>query len=593
MNKQNSASVPDENRIEELLGKIQPVPGEEFHRRMHRAPWSGKQSRSDLFSPHMRMAVALVMFAILAAFIATPQGRAWAQEVVQFFRKVNFTSIPVSLEEQEWRNTPSGQYELPLVPVFIPTLAPEMMGLKECRSPQNIQSYACQVAYAESKLGFDLKEFPQTPEGWIFKSIQIDLTSRSATIIYTHYTEHGGDFLLKQGLGMFQNGYETWSLVPAEKIEPVQIGPYTGEYVLGNFSLRQGDNAWRWDTEGEIQRLAWSDGKRWYYIEILPPGPGHITRNEMVALASGLVDSPVEVADPLNPDSLASITDAEAYSKLDVKAPTTLPLGYKFSHARYFPFNNEVHLHYESYGGKLVVYEWKGNPDDFDALSKIYVDHEIVQVHGTPAFYGVPKAVSQYESSYLFLAWEEDTLNYRLYFYFDPVWGSGILDASKMIAIAESMGDINDYKRNDREPYEYVDIYERSLGFRIKEFPEVPTGWSYEDVAAHRYPDCISVSYSAIKENGRLTLRQCSSDTRNDKIPSNAIQDIMIGKTKGQYIVGNFDAGEDGKTIWRSDLLYKQLQWQDGGLWLELAVYGESAILYDQNDLISLAERLK
>ena len=596
MNKQNLSAVPDENKIEELLGKIQPVPSENFHQKMRQASWLGKQSHPDMSSYRFRMALAAMVIVILATLAATPQGRAWAQEVVQFFKRVNFTSIPVSPEEQEWMSARGETYDLPLVPVFIPTPAPEMMSLEECQAPQNIHSYACQVAYAESKLGFDLKEFPKTPEGWIFKSIIFDTALQTATITYTHYSEHGGDFVLKQGFGEFQNAYGIWSLVPAEKVETVKIGSYTGEYVLGGFSLIQGDNEWRWYSEDSIQRLGWSDGSRWYYIEILPPSPGHITRDQLVELAASIVNSPTEVADPLNPDSLTSIADAEQYSKLDLKAPTLLPLGYEFSYARYFSFNNEVHLHY-NYGQDLVIYEWQGNPYNFDALSKIYSDHEIVTVNGEPAFYGVPKAVSQYESTYLFLAWRDDNLNYQIYFYFDPSWGGGLLDKSRMITIAESMGDINDYKRNDLKPYEYVGVYEQSLGFQIKKFPMEPTGWSFADVSAYTHPDCISMSYAAMKESGWLYLRQCNSNTdkyfdlRN--VPSDAIERIKIGKNNGQYIIGNFDTGDDGKTFWNSDLLYRRLRWQEDGLWLELVIHGDSALLHDKEDMTAYAESLQ
>jgi len=597
MNKQNTSVIPDENKIEELLGKIQPVPSEGFHQKMKLAPWAGKQSRSSLIPLRMRIAIAMAVVFILVTLAATPQGRAWAQEVVQFFRKVNFTSIPVSPEEQEWMNAPAQMYDLPLVPVFLPTPTHDMMSLQECQLPQSIQSYACQIAYAESKVDFNLKEFPHTLEGWIFKSVNYDTASKTATITYTHYTEHGGDFVLKQGFGKFQDTYGIWSLVPAEKVEKVQIGKYNGEYVLGSFSLREGDNTWRWDTEGEIQRLAWSDGERWYYIEMLPPSPGYITRDELVKLAASIVDYPTDVADPLNPDSLTSIAEAEEYSKLDLKAPTMLPLGYEFSYARYFPANEEVHLHYKNYGEDLVIYEWKGKPYDFDALAKMYGEHEIVTVNGEPAFYGVPKAVAQYTSTYLLLAWRDENLNYQMYFYFDPSWGGGLLDKDKLIAIAESMRDINDYKRNNVKPYEYVKIYETSLDFPIKEFSKVPEGWSFANVSTNVQPDCISMTYTSTNESGRLYLNQCKSDTnpyRNQpNIPSSAMENVKIGEENGQYLVGGSETGDDGKSVWDESLLYRRLGWLEDGRWMEIVIQGDSVLLYDKEDLIAIAESLQ
>jgi hypothetical protein len=539
----------------------------------------------------------MVVVVILAALAATPQGRAWAQEMVQFFRKVNFTSIPVSSQEQEWMNTPTKMIDLPLVPLFLPTSTPDMLSLQECQPPQDIQSYACQIAFTESKLGFNLKEFPKTLDGWIFKSVTFDAALQSATIIYSHYTEHGSEFIFKQGFGQFPNSYGNWSLVPAEKVETVQIGSYQGEYVLGSFSLRDGDNAWRWDTEGDIQRLAWNDGNRWYYIEILPPSPRYITRDELVKLADSLVDSPTVLADPLNPDSLTSIANAEKVSKLNLKAPTLLPLGYDFSYARYFPTNHEVHLHYGDSINKLTIYEWKGKNYDFAALAKIYSEHDITMVNGQPAFYGVPKAVAQYTSTYLLLAWRDEDLNYQMYFYFEPAWGGGLLDKDKMVAIAESMSDINDYKRNNTKPYEYVNIYETSLDFSIKKFSKEPKGWSFTNVSANVQPNCIWMTYTSKNESGNLYLNQCQSNTSpyldQSNIPSNAIENVEIGKEKAQYIVGGFETDDNGKSVWNAGLLYRRLTWLEDGQWTEIIIYGESALLHNKDDLIALAESLQ
>ena len=93
MNKQSTSVLPDENKIEELLGKIQPVPSEGFHQRMRQALWLRKQNRPSLIPLRMRVAIAMTVVIVLAVLAATPQGRAWAQQMAQFFQKVNFTSI--------------------------------------------------------------------------------------------------------------------------------------------------------------------------------------------------------------------------------------------------------------------------------------------------------------------------------------------------------------------------------------------------------------------------------------------------------------------------------------------------------------------
>ncbi|MFT3891332.1 MAG: hypothetical protein QM730_06835 [Anaerolineales bacterium] len=164
MNKQNTSVLPDENKIEELLGKIQPIPSEEFHQKMKQVPWLGKQSRPKLIPFRMRVAVSMIVIAILAMLAATPQGRAWAQEAVQFFKQVNVTTIPLSKKEAEQWNAPTETYDLPLMPVIISAPPTEMLSIPGCETAAKAQSYSCQVAYAESQLNFDLMELSEKPQ---------------------------------------------------------------------------------------------------------------------------------------------------------------------------------------------------------------------------------------------------------------------------------------------------------------------------------------------------------------------------------------------------------------------------------------------
>lgn len=121
MNNQSISSVPDENRIEELLGKIQPMPSEVFHKKMEQADWRNEQIHPKAITnkPRLKLAVALVVLLAIVLVAVTPQGRAWAQEIVQFFRSVDSTTIPLSQEEIEWMYYTPEEYELPLVQVLI------------------------------------------------------------------------------------------------------------------------------------------------------------------------------------------------------------------------------------------------------------------------------------------------------------------------------------------------------------------------------------------------------------------------------------------------------------------------------------------
>jgi hypothetical protein len=594
MNKQDVLTTPDESRIEELLEKIQPMPSERFHQKIKGAIWQVKEGKLAITRRfHMKIAFAIIILASLTTLFVTPQGRAWAQEIFQFFRRVNFTTIPISEEEKKWMDVQFEQYELPLVEILAPTVSPDLAALPECQSSQGGQSYSCQIAYAESKLGFDLKELPVQPEGWEVDFLNFNMTSQTAVIGYkmdVSYRSYG-QLLLVQSLGSNLDMYLN-SPVPTDKVETVKVGSYYGEYVKGCFNSSSDGKELIWDDSDLSQRLAWSDGTQWYLIEFWGNSniSNSISRDQLIKLAADLVNKPIKKVEPLDPEFLYSISDAEKLSGLDLKAPTLLPLGIEFSSARYFSLNDEVHLRY-GMNEELVIYEWKGKSINFDAVSSTSnKDYEIVEVNGEKAFYGSVEGAD----AHLFLWWEEDGLNYQMYHY---QYFGGKLSKEKMIAIAESMSDINNFRGATFKPYDYVTIYEQSLGFDAKEFPTVPVGWSFTSVSAYAQPVCINISYTAEKESGWLFLNQCSTDM--DKyfdlynIPRNAMERVNIGKSKGQYIIGNSEVDDSGKLVWNSNLPFRILRWQEDGLWIQITLSGDSIVLYDKEDLISYAESLR
>jgi len=600
MNKQNVSAMPDENKIEELLAKIQPVPSGDFHKKMEQAHWRTEQIQPRVVTnkPRLKLAVAMVVLLTITMFAVTPQGRALAQEVVQFFRRVSATTIPLSEEEKESMFVTPEQYELPLAKVLTPILSPELINLPECQDSQDERSYGCQIAYAESRLGFDLKELPFQPEGWKLDSLHFDAISKTAFISYKidiSYSSYS-HLTLVQGLGEnpIVSNYPL-EAVPSDRVEVIKIGPYNGEYVKGGFIPSNDGSELRWNDSEDRQRLAWGDGTRWFFIDLFAntSSAKSIGRDQLIELAESLVDKPNNTVASLDPDFLYSISDAEELSGLDLKAPTLLPLGVDFSSAQYLSTSDKVLLRY-GMNDELVVQEWMGTPTSFDDLSPTSnLDYEIVDVNGRNAFF----AFSSGTSPYWFLWWSEDEMNYQIYYYQYTSPGGGVLNKEKMIAIAESMSDINDSRSNAFKPYEYVTIYEQSLGFDTKEFQTTPIGWTFTNVSAGAQPDCINISYTAEKQVGWLYLQQCSTNTdkyfeRYD-IPRNAIERVKIGNSHGQYIIGNSEFKDSGEIAWNSSMPFRILRWQQDGLWMQIVISGDSTLVYDKEDLITYAESLK
>ena len=553
----------------------------------------------------------LIVIAVLA--LITPQGRAWAQEVVQFFRKINSDTIQLSDEQSrsmnEFLEQMNKPYDLPLMPVFIPPVppvAPDMAKISGCETPQKSESYHCQVALAESKLGFDLKELPEKPKGWEFQSLWFNSDSRTATISYELDIQRFGggisssNFVLIQGMGNPSKsvwfGGNSGDVVPADKVESVSVGAYQGEYVKGDFngfSSKPGDNIQAWSYDDHRQRLAWSEGSHWYLIDFSPNLniANTMNKDDLIRLAQSLVTSPAIITEPLDPAHLTSVSDAEKISGLDLKAPTLLPMNIDFSYAHYFQDKKEVHLVY-GFNEELDIQEWEGKPVEFKKpLGKYEFTCEIVSMNGNEAFYCFFDGPN-HPNPRAFLWWRKDNLNYQMSY---VTYTGGKINREQMLLIAESMRNIDDYQKNGKKSYEQIVLYEQALGIDAKKFPQTSTEWTFVNFYGEPFTQCIGLLYTSTTKQGTLFINQCKTNKASDltAFPSRSIERVKVGSNRGQYITGGFVIADNGKQVWDSTLPVKLLYWQDDGLWLQMFVSGESAVQHTKEDLISLAESLR
>ncbi|HEU0292492.1 MAG TPA: hypothetical protein VFR47_07135 [Anaerolineales bacterium] len=610
MNKSTLSAVPDENKIEELLARIQPVPSGNFHKKMEQASWLDEQGSNRTISSRRRLRLAFVIVMLLGITVlaVTPPGRAWAQEAAQFFWRVSSATIQLPEEQaksmNEWTSDANRQYDLPLIPVLIPAVAPEMAAISGCEAPQSSQSYRCQVALAESKLGFDLKELPANITNFELRSISIDTDSQLAVMSYdldlkylgynsTGFTS-SSNLVFIQGLGDFADFAEhlnnPWEAVPADKVEPVSIGASKGEYVKGRFYFQSDSNVLVWSEEFSDQRLAWSEGTRWYLFKFSPNLnlAGTLDKDQLIHLAESLVNSSIETARSLNPDHLLSISDAEKISGLDLKAPTLLPMDLDFSYARYLPDLKQVQLVY-GLDESLVIHEWEGDPLEYKKpLGKYEFTCEIANMNGEEAFY----CFFEGPNPRSFLWWHKDGFNYEMYY---DSFAAGQIDRERMLLIAESMQDVDDFRKESRRNYEQVVLYEQALGLDIKKFPQTPAGWVFTNFWSNARLKCIGLYYTSTTGQGGLSVGQCQTDKRTDLslYPFDAVKRTKVGSARGYYVAGGYIITADGKQVWDPNSLVRKLYWQEDGLWLQISIYGDATLLYDKENLISVAESLR
>jgi hypothetical protein len=327
--------MPDENKTEELLSKIQPVPSEGFHQQMAQSAWrANEQNQGTRIVRNSRLKITVALIVLIGiTWIVTPQGRAFAQRIFLFFTVTESTSFPIPTEQVYSlppTETPVPTYILPLetVGTIVPAQAIKTPD-ESCTAPEAQSGYFCQIQAVEVQAGFDAKEIPHDPRGMKFS--QATFHSATQAIIMEFVVITGGGYLnLNQGVGEFPEAYK-WGEVPAEGLKQVTVNGQYAEIAFGTFAVYPNSSEAVWQPGGML-RLHWREGERWFALEKMgDPYPIEwIDENEIVKLAESLVgERPFDQVPPLDPEYLTSVEAAEELAGFDIPVPTILPAGYE------------------------------------------------------------------------------------------------------------------------------------------------------------------------------------------------------------------------------------------------------------------------
>ena len=165
--------------------------------------------KMNTIKPHRTLRVAYAILAIVALLVvafATPQGRSFAQNVLQFFTRAESTTIPLQPSQiVTGEPDPSA-----------PTVEP----------PAPLIS----VAEAEARLGFGVAELPFVPDGFNYLGARL-----YGNAVNIEYQARGGGanlIIVQSQEGVIQSD---WDQVPENAIVPVKIGESDGEFVRGTF----------------------------------------------------------------------------------------------------------------------------------------------------------------------------------------------------------------------------------------------------------------------------------------------------------------------------------------------------------------------
>ncbi len=179
--------------------------------------------------------VIVTIVVLLTLTLVTPQGRAFAQEILQFFNRAESKVLPLSSDQivspEEAQSMPTAQPPAPLI----------------------------SVAEAEKTAGFDAKELPSVPKGFEFAgAMAID----GGISIQYQAQGNGGQLVINESTSGFMQS--DWDQAPEDAITQVRIGELDAEIVQGSYVVYTGETSARWNPDAPILRLRWIEEGIWF-----------------------------------------------------------------------------------------------------------------------------------------------------------------------------------------------------------------------------------------------------------------------------------------------------------------------------------------
>ena len=231
---------------------------------------------------------ALAVAALTAVIFITPQGRAIAQNVLQFFRRAESNVLPL----------PPGQIASPEDAQGVPIAPPP--------------SPFVNMVEAEIVAGFDVFELPLVPDGFEFLGA---IAEKGKVSIQYEAVGGGGALVINESTNGFMQS--EWDQAPVEAITQIVIGQLDGELVQGTYVVYPGETVARWNADAPILRLRWIENGIWF--ELAKFGGvdriAYLDRDALVELAESITNDPF----PLE------VQAAEAKAGYDALEPAVIP----------------------------------------------------------------------------------------------------------------------------------------------------------------------------------------------------------------------------------------------------------------------------
>lgn len=290
--------------------------------------------------------ITLTIVVLLALALITPQGRAFAQNILRFFVRTESDAIPMPTSEPvNWVDLTPG--------VPSATRTPQPVTAIFANDCGDYGSPTCSVEQIRSKVDFPVKEPANIPQGLYF----MGATGGPDNIHLLYYYEnHSGSLSITMERWAGAPSPQTDLIGASAKVEEVPIGGLTGEYFKGIFVSESEGNVATWDPNFGVETLRWvEDGISYTMQYSYPPAP--LGKEGMAALAENMTTEPVAklpmpvpTEDPYvwNPSDTynLSVSEAEQLAGFKLSLPTRLPEIISLVGASYDAEHNVVAVFY-------------------------------------------------------------------------------------------------------------------------------------------------------------------------------------------------------------------------------------------------------
>lgn len=521
----------------------------------------------------------LLMFATI--LLATPAGRAWAQQIWQFF----------SHAESDTRTFPQVSEVQPEASLANSLPTPTLVSLENCGS---WAKPLCTQAQAQEQVDYKLKQFPDLPEGVHFEGAYVE----EGTVLLRYL--HGLDLIQMPTENVLKDKTEVGA---SATIEKVQIGAYQGEYVQGVWFGGRYDPQITWQSDADIRTLQWEEDGTLYSIQTI----GTMwTKESLVELAQSLIAKPsVERATPdnptfvdetaLDPTHLTSITEAEALVGYQVRALDPIPPGYIFHFASVDKATKSVCLHYmftgnDGPGPYLLIGQGPADlvpgftsPDPY-GIEPVEIGGADVGTgfHGTFMQREDDWACSQAETigpASLSLTWQAEGKQFDIYAVpVGCIFSEGFTTLD-LLRLAESLTGVSTHTEGELDPECLSNIAdaEKLAGFDVKEAGWIPDGLTLGGASFGNWAKNPTVEFFYNKSGQPhpaiiISESPINPDRGNDlasqyrDLPSGGYELFHIDDQPAVIIRGTWLKNENGERYWYDQGVAETLYMEKDGL---------------------------